>query len=77
MQIKKALLDTGNTCISIPRRFESEMLKQLNTKSNKCAFMVETNIPIFSLLICKIGNFDELPTLTLSFDGSEDYIISK
>lgn len=70
MKIGKALLDTGNTCISIPRRFESTILEQFNTRSNKCAFVVEENIPIFSLLSCKIGNFDELPKLSLSFDGT-------
>jgi hypothetical protein len=58
MKISKALLDTGNTCISIPRTFEKTILSQFNTVSNKCVFVVEDYVPMFSLLICKIRNFN-------------------
>jgi hypothetical protein len=66
MRIRTALLDTGNTCISIPRNFEKVILSKFNTLNNKCAFIVEDNVPMFSLLICKVGNFSELPNLTMS-----------
>jgi hypothetical protein len=66
MRIPKALLDTGNTCISIPRSFEQTILKQFNTRNNRCLFMVEQDVPMFSLLLCKIRNFTELPSLKLT-----------
>jgi hypothetical protein len=40
MTISAALLDTGNTCISIPRIYEETILKQFNTLNNKCVFEV-------------------------------------
>ena len=38
MPVSSALLDTGNTCISIPNRYEKKILKQFNTESNVCGF---------------------------------------
>jgi hypothetical protein len=38
--------------------------------------MVEDNVPMFSLLICKVNNFDELPTMIMSI-GNERYVITK
>ena len=54
MRLSKALLDTGNTCISIPHRYEAKILRGFNTKVNNCAFQVEEHVPMFSLLICRI-----------------------
>ena len=69
MKMGKALLDTGNTCISIPNRFEDQILKGFKTKNNHCAFEVEKHVPMFSLLICRVGNLDELPTIVMNIGG--------
>lgn len=37
-RISTALLDTGNTCLSIPDDFESEILAQFDNDDNNCAF---------------------------------------
>lgn len=49
-----ALLDTGNTCISIPRQYESSILQKFNNGINSCGFDKEEFAPQFSLLRCKI-----------------------
>ena len=54
MSIKTALLDTGNTCISIPAHFKDQILVPFNKGKNKCDFWLETSVPKFSLLICKV-----------------------
>jgi hypothetical protein len=40
MSIETALLDTGNTCISIPYNYEQDILAAFETKNNRCAFEV-------------------------------------
>lgn len=44
LKIKSALFDTGNTCISIPHKFEDDILNQFNrgegNNQNKCFFSV-------------------------------------
>lgn len=76
MPISTALLDTGNTCISIPNKYEKPILKQFNTKSNVCGFDVEKYASQFSLLRCIIKNYDELPVLKVLID-EEIYEIDK
>lgn len=70
MHIPIALLDTGNTCISIPRRFEEEMLEQFNIGGNYCVFSVEEGITMFSILLCEIVSFESLPELTINIEGT-------
>ncbi len=36
--VEEALLDTGNTCISIPDKFTADILEKFNTKGNTCKF---------------------------------------
>jgi hypothetical protein len=38
LQIQEALLDTGNTCISIPSIYTDDILNQFHTKNNICKF---------------------------------------
>jgi pepsin A len=76
MAITSALLDTGNTCVSIPDMFSKDILKQFNTKSNVCGYDEEEFAPQFSLLRCKVGNYDELPVLKI-FIGQEEYVLDK
>ena len=44
MTTKTALFDTGNTCISIPKRYENDILKQFNKgedeDKNECYFSI-------------------------------------
>ena len=57
MMIGTALLDTGNTCISIPAHFKDQILVAFNKGKNKCTFWLEESVPKFSLLICKVVEF--------------------
>ena len=60
MTIKGGLLDTGNTCISIPDEFEDDILARFEETEagektgNTCYFEVEQNIEMFSLLLCRV-----------------------
>jgi hypothetical protein len=41
LKISRSLLDTGNTCISIPERYEKEILSKFNSGKNRCNFKKE------------------------------------
>lgn len=71
LKVNTALLDTGNTCISIPSRFAIKVLDQFNKGKNFCSFWLEQNAPQFSLLICKVYDFNELPTIHLDVQGQK------
>lgn len=36
--VYQGLLDTGNSCMSLPKRFESMVLDQFNRGPNRCGF---------------------------------------
>ena len=74
LSISSALLDTGNTCISIPTNYESSILKEFNKNGNKCGFDNEDNAPQFSLLRCKVLHHDLLPNLKIHI-GNDIYEI--
>lgn len=76
LPVTEALLDTGNTCISIPIEHSEEILHQFNTKGNLCKFEHEPGNKKFDILRCMIGSFDELPVLTINI-GKESYSIGK
>lgn len=68
LSIDEALLDTGNTCISIPDRYTEDIINEFNTESNKCHFEDERGNKQFQILECLVGNFDELPTLEIHIE---------
>ncbi len=74
LPIPSALLDTGNTCISVPNRYESSILKEFSQNGNKCGFDNEDYATQFSLLRCKVTNHDSLPTLKINI-GNDVYEI--
>ena len=74
LHIRSALLDTGNTCISIENKYESIILEQFNVGKNICFFSPEDLM--FSLLLCVIKDFDLLPSLTFNIQGDQ-YVIEK
>lgn len=76
LPVTEALLDTGNTCISIPAEHTEEILHQFNTKSNTCEFHAEPGNKKFDILLCTVGSFDELPLLTVNI-GEEAYSIGR
>ena len=76
MMIGTALLDTGNTCISIPAHFKDQILVAFNKGKNKCSFWLEESVPKFSLLICKVVDFKQLPNITITI-GEKQYTIQK
>lgn len=80
LPISRALFDTGNTCISIPKKYESDILTQFNKgegeKRNECFFSVEKHAEMFSVIRCKVGDFDALPVLNVHINGKK-YPIEK
>src|SRR4051812_39656687 len=76
MVIPKALLDTGNTCISIPVSYEKSILDQFNKGENKCVFSFEESAPAYSLLKCKVASFDALSSLMIK-TNKNDMVIEK
>ncbi len=78
LKINSALFDTGNTCVSIPKKYEGDILKQFNVgegeRRNQCFFMVENHAQMFSVLRCRVGDFDALPTLNI-YLGNKTYPI--
>lgn len=54
------------------------MEKTSNGKStgNKCYFQVEQNIEMFSLMLCRVTNFEALPDFNIHI-GEEIYSIPK
>ena len=78
-----ALIDSGNTCVSISAEYSDRMLEELNKGGNECFFEKETGNDMFRLLICKIRNFDAMPVLRIVMpDGKElswekEYYIDK
>ena len=73
LKVSTALFDTGNTCISIPKRYEKSILDQFNKKKNgqqnECYFSVEEHANMFAVLRCKVLNFDLLPVLNIHLNG--------
>lgn len=76
MKMSTALLDTGNTCISIPSQFTNQILAGFNQGPNECQFWLEENVPKFSLLVCKVLDFDLLPNISITI-GNSTYDIEK
>lgn len=70
MKISSAILDTGNSCISIPSAHEETILNSFNIpdSTNKCFFKNEASTPKFSLLRCRVGNFSNLPQLKINIE---------
>ena len=66
LAIFRAILDSGNTCITIPSVFEPIIESAFNvTGVNACAFDQEPFSPSFKLLRCKISNFSILPSVNI------------
>jgi hypothetical protein len=66
LAIFRAILDSGNTCITIPSVFEPIIESIFNvTGVNACAYDQEPFAPAFKLLRCKITNFNILPTVNI------------
>lgn len=63
LNITEGLLDTGNTCISIPDQYTDHILAEFKTESNHCYFKDERGNTQFKILECLVRNFDELPLL--------------
>jgi len=62
----RAILDSGNTCITVPSVFEPIIESLFNVSGiNACAFNKEPFAPSFKLLRCKITNFTILPTVNI------------
>jgi hypothetical protein len=76
LSIFVGLLDTGNTCISIPDIFKEEILNTFNQNPNNCTFIDEDGNAGFKLLVCLVSNFDLLPIIRLRI-GTEEYQIPK
>lgn len=73
MSVSTGLLDTGNSCISIPKRFDTFILNEFNNAGagyNKCAYDNEPFNRMFSLLRCRVSDFDRLPIVTISIGGT-------
>jgi hypothetical protein len=60
-----AILDSGNTCITIPSRYANIIVGAFSIGSNVCAFDVEPLSPEFKLLRCRIRNFTILPDVNI------------
>lgn len=72
LSIFSALLDTGNTCISIPDNFTDEVLDTFNQGQNNCKFNPEAGNSRFNLLICLVMDFNLLPTIRVRI-GRDEY----
>lgn len=70
MKIVKGLFDTGNTCISIPSKYSEQIKSNFNTDKNKCVFKDEDSSQKFKILYCRVTNFNDLPNLVISINGS-------
>ena len=72
LKISSAILDTGNTCISIPNKYQANILSAFNTlgdNKNLCAFDVEPYATSFSLLRCLVRDYNTLPILKIHIDN--------
>lgn len=73
----RAILDSGNTCMTFPSVFEPIIESTFNvTGVNACAFQKEPFAPSFKLLRCKITNFSILPTVNIIINGNK-YSVDK
>ena len=63
--VYKAILDSGNTCITVPSSFEPLILSEFNVLGNICAFDLEPYAKSFKLLRCKVSNFNVLPDVNV------------
>lgn len=71
LSVFSALLDTGNTCISIPDVFTEEVLDAFNQGQNNCQFHPEAGNDRFKLMFCLVMDFDLLPTIRVRIGGDE------
>ena len=80
--VYRALLDTGNSCISFPSQFQPMILEQFNKGQNVCGFCQEPLSPMFWLLRCRVKQFQLLPSVSIfikstKFEVNKDAYINK
>lgn len=64
----EALLDTGNTLISIPMHFKDQIFNLFSQKDIECEVYKEANSDFFQLG-CKVGDLNQLPDFEVELDG--------
>jgi len=69
LSVFSTLLDTGNTCISVPNIFTEEVLDSFNKGKNYCQFNPQVGNTKFKLLVCLVIDFDLLPTFRIRIGG--------
>lgn len=74
------IVDTGNTCITIPKKVATAIVSQLrNQYQISCQLVVEDYAPMFSEIACR-GSLNSYPDIYISINGQklilkkEDYI---
>ena len=63
-----ALLDTGNTLISIPNAYKSRVFKAFSDAGIKCESYQEANADFYQIG-CEIKDLDKIPELTVDLNG--------